>query len=389
LARGADTVRATDAGTGLSGTAAVTVVNLPPTVASNAYAYASPVTGTSTFLSVVGADTQYDDSSLTYTWAVTSAPAGAPAPTFSTNGSYDAQNTTATFYRAGTYTLQATIAVPSGLTATSSVRLTVDQTPTSISVSPGGATLAVHSRQQFQAVALDQFGQKMARQPRFTWSIASGGIGTINNGQYNSPNSGAGSATIQADADGLTGTATVTVEELPPVITHSASANPNPVTGTQTQLQVQASDPQGAKLSYAWTVKSEPAGAPAPTFNNPSNDVTNVTFHQAGSYTFTVTVTDALGLSTTSSVTVTVAQTLTGLSLTPATATLANGGTQQFSALALDQFGEAMAVPPAFTCSGGTISSTGLYTAPAKGKGTFQVEVSADGLNAQANVTVT
>ena len=179
----------------------------------------------------------------------------------------------------------------------------------------------------------------------------------------------------------------------PPVITHAASANQNPVTGVQTQLQVQASDPQGANLSYAWSVASQPNGAKTPTFNNANNNNTNVTFYQAGSYTFTVTVTDALGLSSTSSVTVTVVQTLPASASRPANVTLAMGATQQFTATALDQFGQAMASQPAFTWQvgggQGTISSTGLYTAPASGTGNFQVKVSAGGKNAQANVTVT
>ena len=88
----------------------------------------------------------------------------------------------------------------------------------------------------------------------------------------------------------------------------------------------------------------------------------------------------------------TVVQTPTSLSVTPANVTLAHGATQQFTATAQDQFGQALASQPTFTwqvsSGGGTISSTGLYTAPRKGTGTFQVTVSADGLNAQANVTV-
>ena len=52
-----------------------------------------------------------------------------------------------------------------------------------------------------------------------------------------------------------------------------------------------------------------------------------------------------------------------------------------------------MASQPTFTwqvnSGGGTISSTGLYTAPSSGTGNFQVKVSANGQNAQANVTVT
>ena len=93
----------------------------------------------------------------------------------------------------------------------------------------------------------------------------------------------------------------------------------------------------------------------------------------------------------------TVVQTVTSLSVTPGTVTLANGKTQQLTAIALDQFGQGAGGPVgrnSFTwqvvsSGGSTISKSGLYTAPKKGTGSFQVEVSADGLNAEANVTVT
>jgi hypothetical protein len=369
-----------------------------PTVVVSAAASPSPVTGTSTSLSVLGADPA-GEASLTYTWAVTSAPAGATTPVFTfgagiSNGTNGAKNATATFFQAGSYTFTATATDPNGLTASSSVNVTVNPALTSISVSPPSVTLAVHGQQQFQAVAFDQFGQKLASQPNFTWSIASGGVGSINNsGQYNAPSSGTGSAKVDASSGGVTGPATVTVKALPPVITQKASSNQNPVTNNQTQLQVQASDPQGAQLTYAWAVTTKPAGALTPVFNNPSNNNTNVTFYQAGMYSFTVTVQDALGLSATSNVTVNVAQTASSLKVTPGNVTLANGATQQFTAVALDQFGNALAVQPAFTWQvnggGGTISSAGLYTAPASGTGNFQVKVSAGGQNAQANVTVT
>ena len=49
-------------------------------------------------------------------------------------------------------------------------------------MSPGSVTLADKGQQQFQATGLDQFGQKMASQPNnYTWSIAGGGVGSINN----------------------------------------------------------------------------------------------------------------------------------------------------------------------------------------------------------------
>ena len=53
------------------------------------------------------------------------------------NGSNAAKNTTATFSKAGNYTFQVTITDPGGLTATSSVSVTVNQTLTSVAVKPG------------------------------------------------------------------------------------------------------------------------------------------------------------------------------------------------------------------------------------------------------------
>jgi autotransporter-associated beta strand protein len=85
-------------------------------------------------------------------------------------------------------------------------------------------------------------------------------------------------------------------------------------------------------------------------------------------YTLRATITDAGGLTVSSAVNVTVAQTLTGVVVTPAVATVTAGASQQFTAKAIDQFGDALAVQPTFTWSatgGGTMTSAGLFTAPA------------------------
>jgi len=378
---------------GMTSSAAVSTYQPGPSVVIPATATSNPVTGTTTSLSVLGNDPT-GASGLTYTWSVTSAPTGAAAPTFKLNGTNAAQNTTATFSQAGTYTFQVSLTDPAGLTAASSVTVTVNQTLTSVRVTPGTASLADGASQQFSATGEDQFGSAMSVQPGFSWTLAKGSVGSINNnGQYTAPNSGTGTATVQATSGSITGTATVSLKVLPPVITQPASSKQNPVTGTQTQLQVSASDPQGGTLTYIWSVTSKPAGATTPTFNNAKTNNTTATFYRAGSYTFTVTVSDSIGLSTTSSVTVTVAQTFTNLAITPGSVTLANGATQQFTAAALDQFGLAMASQPTFTwqvnSGGGTISKTGLYTAPSSGTGNFVVKVSANGKNASAKVTVT
>jgi hypothetical protein len=94
-------------------------VNKPPTMARAASVAADPVGGSTTALSVLGAD-DGGEPNLTYTWSC-SGPAGV---TFSVNGPNKAKNTTATFPRAGRYTFQVTIADAGGLTATSSITVT-------------------------------------------------------------------------------------------------------------------------------------------------------------------------------------------------------------------------------------------------------------------------
>ena len=70
---------------------------------------------------------------------------------------------------------------------------------------------------------------------------------------------------------------------------------------------------------------------------------TRATFTAAGTYSFTVTVTDAQGLTATNSADVTVDPTAASINVTPATASIVYGGTQSFTATQLDQFDAAMA----------------------------------------------
>ena len=159
------------------GSAAVTVTNAAPTVATPAAAAPGSVTGTSTTLSVLGAD-DGGAANLTYTWTVTAEPAGAANPIYSANGTNGAKNTTATFSQAGSYTFLATIADTGGLTTTSSVAVIVLQTLTTIADSPSSASLNLNGTQSFSAIGYDQFSVALAVQASFTWATASG-VGSI------------------------------------------------------------------------------------------------------------------------------------------------------------------------------------------------------------------
>jgi hypothetical protein len=182
--------------------------NQPPTVAHAAAASSNPVTGTRTGLSVLGAD-DGGEASLTYTWTVVSAPAGASA-VFSVNGSNTAKNTTVTFNRAGTYIFQATITDAGGLSVTSRVTVTVRQTLSKITLTPGSATVADRGTVQLKATALDQFGQALLNQPAFSWSVVSG-PGTVSGGKYTAPATGSGTAVVQVTAGGKSARATIKV----------------------------------------------------------------------------------------------------------------------------------------------------------------------------------
>ncbi|MCL5946211.1 MAG: hypothetical protein M1472_05080 [Planctomycetes bacterium] len=200
---------------------------------------------------------------------------------------------------------------------------------------------------------------------------------------------------------------------LPPTVATGASASAGTVTGTTVNLTVagQAHDGQtNSSLLYRWSLLGTP---PAPvSFNANGTDAaanTMVTFTAAGTYGFQVTITDIEGVSVTSEVSVIVRQTPGSLVIAPSTASLnasqapssvqllnaaalTENNTRQFTAVAYDQFGMAMATQPTITWSlssgGGSMAAAGLYTAPDV-SGTAVVQASVGGISATANITIT
>ncbi len=95
-------------------TISTTPSNAAPTVATPAGVSASPVTGTTVNLSVLGAD-DGGESNLTYTWTLSASSNSMQLPSISDNGDNTAKNMTATFHQAGTYTFKVTITDTGGL----------------------------------------------------------------------------------------------------------------------------------------------------------------------------------------------------------------------------------------------------------------------------------
>ena len=283
-------------------------------------------------------------------------------------------------------------------TATVSVNSVV--TLTSISISPPSASLSDGGIVQFSAVGKDAAGNPLASQPNFTWAIISGaGTLTPSGGANPTATFTAGQNTepvvIQVSSGSVSGTVMVYVtSSVAPTITTAPNANPSPVTGTSTNLSVLASDAAGeANLVYSWSTVGTPPAAVNFSDNN-SNTAKNTlaNFTKAGTYNFQVKVTNPSGNYTLSNLTAQVIQTASAISVTAATTSVAANTTDQFTAGNLDQFGNPMAGTPTVTWSivsgGGSISSTGLLTAP-RTSGTVTVRATTPGgLFANSTVTV-
>jgi hypothetical protein len=204
-------VRAVNAGgeSSDSNEAPATPAAQPPTIASPAAASSMPAGATSVNLSVLGSD-DGGESNLTYTWALQGTPPA--AVTISANGTNAAKNTTATFAAAGAYDFVVTVRDAMGRTSQSTVNVTVNAALTGVTVSPASAIVAAGNPQQFAATARDQFGGPLASQPAFTWSVDSGGVGTVSSvGLYQAPASGSATATVRATTGSVSGTAAVSV----------------------------------------------------------------------------------------------------------------------------------------------------------------------------------
>lgn len=336
---------------------------IPLAVTQAAAANPSPVTGATTTLTALGSENG-SGAGLNYTWTATSVPLGVSAPTYSVNGANAASTTTATFFGAGTYTFQVTISDASSNSVTSSVNVTVNLTLTSIVLTPSNTTINENSSQSFTAIANDQFNVALTNQPAFTWSVTTG-IGSVNaSGRYSSP-AASGSASVQAASGSVHGTASVTINNATPTVAQAAAANANPVTGTSTALTVLGADDGGeSNLTYTWGALANVSYSGTTNGTNASKNIT-ANFSTAGNYNLTVTITDSGGLFVTSSVMVNVQQTPTGVIVMPASVTVAPGASQQFSATATDQFGNAITSPTfnwSITGTGNSINGTGLAT---------------------------
>ncbi len=190
----------------LTSTSAVTVTNHAPTVSTAAAAEQVAATATIS-LTALGAD-DAGETSLTYTWQTLSLPSGATVSFDEVNGTNDGQATIATVDQLGDYQFQVAMADGGGLSVTSQVTITVVQTLTGISLFASSPDVSVGGPEQFGAMGYDQFGEPMATQPTFSWSVTAGSVD--DSGMYTAPGACL-PVTISVQADGVTGSNSVTL----------------------------------------------------------------------------------------------------------------------------------------------------------------------------------
>jgi phospholipase C len=175
-------------------------------VIQQVWADPNPAAATTTTLNVTATGT----GTLIYTWSIPSPPA--PVTFGPQNGSSLGYQTAVTFTKAGSYTFSVTVAdLVGGTPATGTVTVAVNQTLTSITVSPANPTVSLNGTQQFTAVGLDQFGTNLATQPAFGWSVSGGGSITPTGGKFTAGGTAGGPYIVTAQSGAVSGTASVTV----------------------------------------------------------------------------------------------------------------------------------------------------------------------------------
>jgi len=255
---------------------------------------------------------------------------------------------------------------------------------TTVTVSPASASVTVGATSVLQATVKDQNGNLMTGQT-VTWSTNNPAAATVNSSGVVT-GVAAGSATITATSSGKTGTSSITVTAVAPVVATVtvAPTSASVVAGASTTLQATVKDQNGNVMTgqtVTWSTNN-----PAAATVNSSGVVTGVA---AGSATITATSSGKTG---TSSITVTaVAPVVTTVTVAPTSASLVVGATTTLQATVKDQNGNVMTGQTVTwttnNAAAATLSSSGVVTGVAAGSAT--ITATSSGKIGTSSITVT
>jgi uncharacterized protein YjdB len=249
---------------------------------------------------------------------------------------------------------------------------------TTVNVSLSAASLQVGQTATATATGVDQNGAAIAV-GTVTWSTGSASIATVNSAGIVTAVA-AGQTTVIASAGGKQGQQSITV--VAPVASVTVTpASASLIVGATQQLTATILDAGGATLTGRTITWSTSDAAKATV-----SAAGLVTALAAGSATITATTEGKSGAST-----ITVLAPVASVTVTPPSASLLIGATQQLAATTLDAGGSTLTGRTVtWTTSDAakaTVSSTGLVTAVAAGSAT--ITATSEGKSGTSTVTVT
>lgn len=182
------------------------------------------------------------------------------------------------------------------------------------------------------------------------------------------------------------------VPATPPTVAAAAKAAESPVIRSNVVLSVLGADDGGeSSLTYTWAATAGPGAVSFSANGSNAAKQTTASFGRAGDYAFTVTIRDGTNDTVTSTVAVTVVSTFSSIAIAPQAITVNPGGSQQFRATAVDQFGIPVVEPQpiSFAVSeGGSISANGLFRAGSISGGPHTVTATGGGKSGTSRVTI-
>jgi hypothetical protein len=334
----------------VTGTATVTVtgtVGALATITVGPAPIIMPQNGTQLF-TAVGRDGAGNVVPITPAWTVVNG-----GGTISTGGRFTAGAAPGVF----TGTVSVTAGAIQGV-----VTVSVTGPIAAVSVTPGQASIAAGTARQFTAVATDALGTPVAGTA--AWTLVSGG-GTLDaTGLFTAGIAGGTfTSTVRASIGGVTGSASVTVATTSGVVA-SITVAPSPTTisaGGSRKFIATGFDASGISITITptWSVVGGggtintlgyyTSGSVAGTF---ANSVTATSGAASGTATVIIEPPSPPGQ-------------LALIQVLPVTADIPVNGSAQYTATGFDAHDNVVAITPVWTVvnGGGTVSSTGLFTA--------------------------
>jgi len=363
------TVTVTATSTANGTTAATATVNLQPLTAATTTSAASvsvPFSASSQSVplsaTVTSAAGTVATGTVTFTILNGTAAIGAPVTLGTvTNGAASASYTLPAGTAAGTYTIQAVYNAGAGFTTSSDTAHTLTVTaPISVTVSPATAALVASRTQQFIATVSNSTNTAV------TWTI-SPSAGSINaSGLYTAPSSISSQQTVTVKAASVadpTKTATAAVTLYPPVANLSLTPSSQNLFAGGTQ-QFTALSGGIATSNVTWSLSPATGTVSAGLYTAPAAVPSQTS----------VKVTATSTIDPTKSASATVSLGPLSMSISPSSANLRSGQTQQFTASITHNPNTAVT----WSVAGpGSVSRAGVYTAPSPATANTKATVTA------------